>query len=124
MFLGQFRPSPMRPAGMDEPERRESGKEKSSDAETFLKTPEARSFIKRWSEKKRDGKPLYTRRGITALLSSLHQVPGLESDEDVLTSAEDLLAMLGGMDGLTNFLGRMKAAPEKIRGLIKGILGK
>lgn len=120
MFLGQFRPSPMRPAGMEEPERRESGKEKSSDAESFLKTPQAKSFIKTWSEKTKDGKPLYTKRGVTALLSSLHQVPGLESDKDVLTSAEELLSMLGGMDGLTSFLTRWKAAPEKI---IKG-LGK
>jgi len=109
---------------MEEPERKESGKEKSSDAETFLNTAKAKSFIKKWSEKKKDGKPLYTKRGVTSLLSSLHQVPGLESDGDVLASGEELLSMLGGMDGLTSFLGRMKAAPEKIMGAIKGILGK
>jgi len=91
---------------------------KSSSAETFLKTPEAREFVKKWSAREKDGKTMYTKRGIVSLLRSLFQIPGLSSDKDVLNQSGELLSLLGGMDGLQGFLAGWKAKSE---GIIKGI---
>ena len=127
MLLGQLRQM-MNSAEEEKEEeqivdRRTGERKKSSDAETFLKTPEAKSFVKRWNEKKKDGQPLYTKRGVTALLRSLFQNPGFESDKDVLSSTDELLKMLGGMDGLSGFLMGWKAKSEGIMKALKVAIG-
>lgn len=93
---------------------------KSASFESFLKTPEAKSFVKKWTGKKKKGEkaPMYTKRGITALLRNLFQIPGLGSDKKVLVEGDELLSLLGGMDGLQGFLAGWKAKSE---GIIKGI---
>ncbi len=115
-FLGQFKPR--RVAKEPEEEMKAPELKKSSDSEAFIKTAKARSFVKKWSEKKKDGKKMYTKRGIVALLKALFQNPGLESDEDILAFGDEILSMLGGMDKLTGFLMGWKAKSE---GIIKGL---
>jgi len=119
-FLGQFKPVTTQATKEKEPETTQKPPEsqKSSDSESFLANAKTKSFIKKWSTKTRDGKSLYTKRGVVGLLKTLFQNPGLESDEDVLGSAEELLSMLGGMDGLSGFLMGWKAKSE---GIIKGL---
>ncbi|MBD3210570.1 hypothetical protein GF318_04280 [Candidatus Micrarchaeota archaeon] len=118
MFLGQFRPRFTQPEEKEEPETTQKPPEaqKSSSPEEFLGTQKAQEFISRWSKKTRDGSPLYTKRGITALLRALFG--SFDTDKDVLESADEILNMLGGMDGLQGFLAGWKAKSE---GLIKGL---
>ncbi|MBU0590905.1 hypothetical protein KKF81_05975 [Candidatus Micrarchaeota archaeon] len=125
MLLGQLRQM-MNSAEEKEDdmiEKRTEERKKSSDAESFLKTPEARSFIKKWHEKTKNGHPMYTKRGVTSLLRSLFQIPGLEKDKDVFDSANELLSMLGGMDGLSGFLMGWKAKSEGIMKALKVAIG-
>ena len=91
---------------------------KSSSSESFLKTPEAKAFVKKWTAETKEGKQVYTKRGVIALLRSMFQVPGLNSNKAVLKESGNLLALLGGMDGLQGFLAGWKAKSE---GIIKGI---
>ena len=124
MFLGQV--SPRLSVKQDQESRvdLEKSTKKSSDSEKFLTSPKAKAFIKRWSQKKNeDGKPLYTKRGVSALLKALFRNPEAEKDEDILDEAEELLGMLGGMDGLKGFLAGWKAKSEGLMKGIKGMLG-
>ena len=120
-FLGQFRPAAQKPE--DEIEKTTKGPEsqKSNSAEEFLATPAAKSFVSKWAKKERDGKPLYKKRGITRLLSTIF--PRFSSDKETLLEAEELLGMLGGMDKLEGFLSSMKAAPHGIIKSLKSVLG-
>jgi hypothetical protein len=124
MFLGQFKPAWKRPEEEEE-ERKERAPEtkKSSDSETFLQTAKAKAFVKKWAGKKKDGKAIYTKRGVTALLKSVFQIPGLSSDEEVLFSSDELLSMLGGMDGLSGFLMGWKAKSEGLIKALKTVVG-
>jgi hypothetical protein len=117
-FLGQYRTTAMKTAEEPETTQKPPEQQKSSDSETFLQSAKTQSFIGKWSGKKKDGKSLYTKRGITSLLRALFQNPSHGSDESVLDSADDLLSMLGGMDGLSGFLMGWKAKSE---GIIKGL---
>lgn len=91
---------------------------KSSSPEAFLQSSKAREFVKKWSAKEKDGKKMYTKRGVVSLLRSIFQIPGLSSDTAVLSQSDELLSLLGGMDGLQGFLAGWKAKSE---GIIKGI---
>jgi hypothetical protein len=121
-MIGQFRQT-MMPGEKEEPETTEKPPEatKSSSPEEFLKAAKTKAFVNRWAKKLRDGKPLYTKRGITRLLGALFG--SQDSDEGVLESAEDVLNMLGGMDGLQGFLAGWKAKSEGIIKGIKSVLG-
>ena len=123
MFLGQFRAKMKRPEEEMEPVEKPPAVLKSPDSEAFLKNVKTQKFIKKWTGKKKDGKPIYTRRGIVALLKSLFQIPGLTTDDDVLMSSEDLLSMLGGMDGLSGFLMGWKAKSEGLIKALKTVVG-
>jgi len=120
MFFGalKFGQKPGEPEYEEEEIKREEVKSESF--QSFLKTPEAKSFVKTWTSKIKKGekKPMYTRRGISSLLRNLFQIPALDSDEKVLMEGEELLSLLGGMDGLQGFLAGWKAKSE---GIIKGI---
>lgn len=121
-FLGQFRSvfkEEEKPKEVEKP----PAEQKSSSSEEFLKTPEAREFVNSWGSKERDGKPIYTKRGVTEFLSHMHQVPGLDSNKKVLAAAEKILMKLGGMDGLQGFLLGWKAKSEGIVKGLKTILG-
>ena len=123
-FLGQFRPMARSPGEEEkEPARAEKPPEsqKSSDFEDFLKTPEAKEFVKDWSEKTREGKPMYTKRGISSLLRELY--PNYDTNKAVLRTADKILKLLGGMDGLTGFLAGWKAKSEGLMKGLKSILG-
>jgi len=119
MFLGQFRQM-TGPGEKEEPETKQKPPEtqKSSSSDEFVKTPEAKRFVDRWYTKTKDGKPIYTRRGIIALLKALFQNPGFDKNKDVLEGADEILSLLGGMDGLQGFLAGWKAKSE---GIIKGL---
>lgn len=117
MFLGQFK-TMFKEEEEAKTVQKPPAQEKSSSSEEFLRTPEAKEFIKNWGAKERDGRPLYTRRGITDLLSTLFQVPGLDSNKRIVEAADKILMKLGGMDGLQGFLMGWKAKSE---GLIKGL---
>lgn len=123
MFLGQFRAKMKRPEEEQEPVEKPPEVLKSSDSETFLKSAKTQKFIKRWSEKKKDGKSIYTKRGIVALLKSIFQIPGLTTDDGVLGSTDEVLSMLGGMDGLTGFLMGWKAKSEGLLKALKTAVG-
>jgi hypothetical protein len=117
MFLGQFK-SAFREAEEAKVTQKPPGQQKSSSAEEFLKTGDAREFVSDWAAKQRDSKPLFTRRGVTDLLTTLFQVPGLDTNGKILTAADKILLKLGNMDGLQGFLMGWKAKSE---GLIKGL---
>jgi hypothetical protein len=121
MFLGQFKP--VFKDADDEPKtvlQKPPGQEKSSSAEDFVKTPEAREFVSKWMDAEKDGEQMYTRRGIVRLLTMLF--PVFDSNRKVLSNADELLKMLGGMDGLQGFLMGWKAKSEGIiKGGIKGL---
>ncbi len=123
MFIFQFKQAQAAPKEESEEMKVEKpvASEKSTTSEEFLKTPETREFVREWSGKMRDGKPLYTKRGLTALLRALH--PSFDSDKKVRANAKDILSMLGGMDGLTGFLAGWKAKSEGLLKSIKGIFG-
>jgi len=121
MFLGQFRQ--MFAGGKEEEEparvQKPPEQQKSSNSEEFIKTPEAQQFIGKWMTKKKDnGEPLYKKRGIVALMRMLFQVPGFSTNKEVLKASEEVLSMLGGMDGLQGFLMGWKVKSE---GIIKGL---
>jgi len=117
MFLGQFRPM-FKEAEAPAVTQKPPEQQKSASSEEFLKTPEAKEFVSDWVAKKVDGRPVFTRRGITDLLSTLFQVPGLDSNSKIITAADKILLKLGNMDGLQGFLMGWKAKSE---GLIKGL---
>jgi hypothetical protein len=121
MIFGQFK-AMMKEPGEEQKEPETTQKppeaEKSSSSEEFLRTPEAQKFVSDWMAKTKDWDNPYTRRGLNDLLSTLHQVPGLDSNKKVLKAAEAILLKLGGMDGLRGFLAGWKAKSE---GLIKGL---
>jgi len=121
MFIGQFRQMLAGAKGEEEPAevQKPPEQQKSSDSDEFIKTPEAQKFIGKWMTKKKDnGEPLYKKRGIIALMKMLFQIPGLSSNKEVLASSDELLSMLGGMDGLQGFLMGWKIKSE---GIIKGL---
>lgn len=120
MFLGQFRQMGSTIQRDEEPEVKEKPPEsqKSGSSEEFIKTPEAKRFVDKWYSRSKDGKPVYTKRGVTQLLKLLFPNPGFRKNSDVLDSADEILSMLGGMDGLQGFLAGWKAKSE---GIIKGI---
>ncbi len=117
MFVGQFKPM-MQSGEEEKPETTQKPPEqqKSPTAEEFVKTPEAKEFIKTWGQE-------FTKRGVTDLLSVLHQNPGLTSNKEVLARAEDVLKRLGNKDGLQGFLMGWKAKSEGIVKGLKSILG-
>lgn len=117
-FLGQFKNTMMQKEGEPETTQKPPESQKSNDSESFLQSGKTKAFVKKWSGKMKDGKPVYTKRGINALLRTLYQNPGFDSDEDILMMGEELLSMLGGMDGLSGFLMGWKAKSE---GIIKGL---
>ena len=117
MFLGQFRSF-----GEEEDRRDERKESKTPASEDFLKTNDAREFISRWSSQKKDGRDVYTKRGITELLRELYRRD--QSSKETLKSAGVILKMLGGMDGLQGFLAGWKAKSEGLMKGLKGILGK
>lgn len=117
-FLGQFRSTMMQKEGEPETTQKPPESQKSSDSDSFLASAKTKAFVKKWSSKMKDGKPAYTKRGVNALLRTLFQNPGFDSDEDILMMGEELLSMLGGMDGLSGFLMGWKAKSE---GIIKGL---
>ncbi|MBU0531980.1 hypothetical protein KKB44_00635 [Candidatus Micrarchaeota archaeon] len=123
MFLGQFRQKMMGDEEREEPEttQKPSGATKSANADDFLGTLKAKNFIKKWAGKKRGDGPLYTKRGISALLRALFG--SYDSDKAVLDSADEVLSMLGGMDGLQGFLAGWKAKSEGIIKGLKSIMG-
>lgn len=123
MFFGQFRSQMKRPEEEMEPVEKPPAVLKSPDSESFLETAKAKKFVKKWTGKKKDGKPVYTKRGIIALLKSIFQIPGLGTDDAVLESTEELLNMLGGMDGLTGFLMGWKAKSEGLIKALKTVVG-
>lgn len=122
MVFGQFK-STMK----DEFEAAEVEKppqqDKSTTAEEFLKTPDAKRFVERWAKKNREGKPMYTKRGIVALLGSIFRISGLSSNKKVLDTSDELLSMLGGMDGLQGFLMGWKAKSEGLITALKTAIG-
>ena len=108
-----------------EEEELEKAAKKTAGVEEFIKTADAQKFIRQWSMKKdSQGRRVYTKRGVTALLSALHQVPGLDSDKGVLKAADEILLKLRGMDGLQGFLLGWKAKSEGIMKGLKRIVGK
>jgi len=117
-MLGQFRQAMSPKEGQKEPDVTEKPPEavKSPSPEEFLGTAKAKEFVKKWSKKEKDGKPMYTKRGVTRLLSALHG--SYDSDKAILESADEVLSMLGGMDSLQGFLAGWKAKSE---GIIKGL---
>jgi len=123
MFIGQFRPAGMKQEEEPETTKKAPQAEKSSSSEEFIKTPEAKEFVGKWAAKEREGKQLYTKRGLNDLLGTLHQVPGLDSNKKVLGAADKLLSKLGGMDGLQGFLVGWKAKSEGLMKGLKAVLG-
>jgi len=122
MFLGQLRQGLKGPG--EEQEREEESKKgkKSESAEAFLKTPKTKAFVKKWASQKRAGEPLYTRRGINAVLRAVYGTR--DTDEELLAFADELFSMLGGMDGLKGFLAGCKAKSEGILKGLKSIVGR
>lgn len=118
-FLGQFRGAFKE---KEEPEQTQKPPEeqKSPSADEFVKTPEVKQFVEKWTAKPKEGKPAYTKRGVVELVRYMHQITGLESNKAVLAASEGVLKKLSNMDGLHGFLMGMKIKPE---GLLKG-LGK
>ncbi len=91
--------------------------EKSSNQEEFVKTPEAKAFIDKWSSKVHTGKT-QTKRGLTAFLQLAYSSPRFKSDKDILMEAEKIMKMLHNMDNFFSAFGGLKAKSE---GLVKGI---
>ena len=124
MFIAQFKPMQMKEPGAEEKEKEPEQKQekapeaaRSNSSEEFLATPEAKQFVGTWAGKLKDGKPIFTKRGITELLGALHRNSGM-SDKEVMKEAERILMRLSGLDKFSSFLGGMKAKAE---GLIKGL---
>ncbi|MFH0737073.1 MAG: hypothetical protein V1827_00785 [Candidatus Micrarchaeota archaeon] len=123
-FLGQFRSMGMKSHGEEErgPETTKAPEsQKSSSPEEFLRSPETREFVNSWTDKSKDGENAYTKRGVNTLLRELY--PNYGSDKAILKSADMILKMLGGKDGLTGFLAGWKAKSEGLMKGLKGILG-
>lgn len=120
-FIGQFRPMAMKPPEEEEKEPETVQKapeaERSSSTDDFLKSPEAREFVSKMSEKLKEGNFPATKRGITDILGTLHRNSNL-SDKQVLKETERILLRLSGLDGFNGLLSSLKAKSE---GLIKGL---
>jgi len=119
MIVGQFRPMGMRQPGEEEkePEQAQTAG-RSSDSDTFMKTPEAKEFVKGWEGKLRDNNiTVITKRGIVDLLGTLHRNSTL-SDKNVLREVDRILMGLSGLDGFRGAMNKLKAATE---GLFKGL---
>ena len=102
----------------EEEEELEKAAKKSASGEEFLRTTKAKTFVRKWSIRKdKKGRRIYTKRGIMSLLSAIFRVSGIETDEEVFDTADDILLKLRGMDGLQGFLMGWKAKSE---GLMKG----
>ncbi|MFH1785884.1 MAG: hypothetical protein ABH842_05640 [Candidatus Micrarchaeota archaeon] len=125
MVIGQFRSTmksredEFESATIEKPPQQN----KSSTSEEFIKTPEARRFVEKWAKKTKEGKHMYTKRGIIALLGSIFKISSLDSDKSVLDTSEELLSMLGGMDGLQGFLMGWKAKSEGLITALKTAIG-
>ncbi|NYZ77210.1 hypothetical protein H0O02_02750 [Candidatus Micrarchaeota archaeon] len=116
-LLNAFKSEMKRPE--EETKLEEETLKKAASAEDFIKTHSAKEFVEKWAEKKdRDGKRMYTKRGITDFVMLIHQVPGLDTDKKVLKTADGLLTKLKGMDGMQAFMAGWKAKSE---GLMKGL---
>ena len=102
-------------------EEGKGGREKSSSFKEFVHKPETQRFIKRWHERRKGGRRVFTKRGIVALLMALFRLPEMDEDQKVLDLANDLLEKLGGMDGLQGFLLGFKAKSEGLMKSIKSI---
>ncbi len=118
MMLGLIKPM-MREGLGEEPE--EKGPEQSS-SEQFLRSPEAREFVSKWADKRRDGKPIVTKRGVNELLGSL-KVNSSLSDKQILRETDRILLRITGLDGFGNLLSGLKATSEGLMKGLKGIVG-
>jgi hypothetical protein len=120
-FIGQLRSMAMKAPGEEEkePETTEKAPEaaRSTSTDDFLKSPEAREFVNKMSERLKQGNFPATKRGITDILGTLHRNSNL-SDKQVLKEAERILLRLSGLDGFSGLLSGLKAKSE---GLIKGL---
>ncbi len=119
MFIGQLKPMVKEPGeGQKEPETTQAPESvRSSTSDEFLKTPEAKEFVNKMYMKLKDGNFPATKRGITDMLGTIHRNSNL-SDKDVMKETERILLGLGGLDGFSGAMRKMKAATE---GLFKGI---
>jgi hypothetical protein len=90
--------------------------EKSNDAATFLKTPEAQKFKEDWSKK-------FPVRAINDFLASMHSNPTYTSDKEVLSNATQIIKKFSNTDGFLSAISAMKARPEGIIKTIGRILG-
>src|SRR5512143_2777751 len=119
MFIGQLKAMQNEPgAETKAPETAQSTETvRSSTSDEFLKTPEAKEFVNRLADKLKDGHFPATKRGITDMLGTIHRNSNL-SDKEVMKETERVLLRLGGLDGFTGALSKMKAATE---GLVKGL---
>lgn len=125
MLLGLLRPQYAQ-ASPNEEQKVEKPPEtlKSGSVDQFLESHEAKSFIKRWSDKKVDGKKAFTKRGVVALIRAIFMIPSLSSNKQVLSTSEELLTQLGGMDGLQGFLLGFKVKSEGIMKAVKSFVGR
>lgn len=119
MIIGQLRPMEMKQPeeGEKKPEEKAPEAVRSPSTEAFLKSPEAKDFIKSMAEKV----PL-TKRGITSLLGSLHRNSNM-SDKEAMGEAKNLLLQLGGRDGFSQALNNLKAKSEGIVKALKSVMG-
>ena len=85
--------------------------DKSSDFKEFVKTAEAKTFVKDWQQKKN-----FTKRGIEKLLNVLFLQH--DSNKKILKTAGDILSALTGEDGLLKVLTGFKLVPEGLRKLL------
>jgi hypothetical protein len=130
MFIGQFKPMMAKEPGQEEKGPEEGGeKEKppeaarSNSSEEFLKTPEAKEFVSKWSGKMKEGKPVVTKRGVTEMLGTLHRNSNL-SDKEVMKETDRVLLRLTGLDGFSSTINSLKAKAEGIfKGLKQAIAG-
>jgi len=113
--------SRLAPQEEDEPTTKEKAPEAKSSTEAFLKSAATKQFINEWHGKQRGGEPLYTKRGVVALLRELHS--GYDSDAKTIQAAGKILKMLGGEDKLQGFLAGWKAKSEGLMKGFKSILG-
>lgn len=97
---------------------------KSSSTEQFLQSAKTKTFVKKWSEKKKEGKKAFTKRGIVSLLGAIFNISALKSDDDVLDACDDILMKLGDMDGLRGFLLGWKARSEGLMKAVKTFVGQ
>ncbi len=119
MIVGQFRPMAMKQPGEEEKEPEQTqAPGRSSDSDSFMKSAEAKEFVRGWEKKLRDNDiTVITKRGIVDLLGTLHRNSTL-SDKNVLKEVDRILMGLTGLDGFRGAMNKLKAATE---GLFKGL---